>query len=126
MDLVGEPDAAAIERPRVEGGFRRILGENVGSDEADLADAPVGFCDLVAVVGVVEGLADDEAAGGVGEKVEIDDTAFFHQGSEGGDAVIDELKGHPAGVTAVFEVVRGVAFGGPVEADEFALIASLG
>jgi hypothetical protein len=124
--IVGESDAVAKEGIGICRAVGHVLGGDIGGDEADLADAPVGFGDLVAVVGVVEGFADDEAAGGVGEEVEIDSAAFFHQGGEGGDAVIHELQGHAAGVAAVFEIVRGIAFGRPVEADEFPLVASFG
>jgi len=53
--------------------------------------------------------------------VEIDVAAFFHQRGEGSDALIDELQSQPAGGGAVFEAVRGFAFGRPVEAEDFAL-----
>lgn len=123
--IVGEADAVAIEGIGTGRAVGHVLGGDVGGDVADLADAPVGLGDLVAVVGIVEGFADDEATGGVGEEVEIDGTAFFHQGGEGGDAVVHQLEGHPAGVAAVFEVVRGVAFRRPVEAQDFSLVSCL-
>ncbi len=115
----------AIEGVRVRGAIGHVLGGHIGGDEADLTDAPVRLGNLVAVIGIVESFADDETASGVREEMEIDGAALFHQSREGGDAVIDELEGDAAGIAAVFEVIRGVTFCGPIEAEELALVASL-